>query len=130
MLPGGAGLATGRRLAGRPPGLADSPFRVGSGLRTLVESQFHSQPEPSALELRLPAIPLRQTVELVHIDLPADQAEPLFERGVLPGCRICPVRSSPSGDPIVSIDGSLLALRRETAACLCVRLLTSLQEVS
>ena len=82
------------------------------------------------MELRLPAIPLRQTVELVHIDRPADQAEPLFERGVLPGCRICPVRSSPSGDPIVSIDGSLLALRRETAACLCVRLLTSLQEVS
>ena len=82
------------------------------------------------MELRLPAIPLHQTVELVHIDLPADQAEPLFERGVLPGCRICPVRSSPSGDPIVSIDGSLLALRRETAACLCVRLLTSLQEVS
>jgi len=85
------------------------------------------------LDLRLPAIPLRQTVELVHIDLPADQAEPLLERGVLPGCKICPVRSSPSGDPIVSIDGSLLALRRETAACLCVRLLsavTQLQEAS
>ncbi len=78
--------------------------------------------------LRLPSIPLQQTVELVHIDLPAEQAEPLFERGLLPGCRICPVRSSPSGDPIVSIDGSLLALRRETAACLCVRLLTQLQE--
>jgi Fe2+ transport system protein FeoA len=83
--------------------------------------------------LRLPAIPLRQTVELVSIDLPADQAEPLLERGVLPGCKICPVRSSPSGDPIISIDGSLLALRRETAACLCVRLLsgvTPLQEAS
>jgi Fe2+ transport system protein FeoA len=82
------------------------------------------------LDLRLPAIPLRQTVELVYIDLPADQAEPLLERGLLPGCRICPVRSSPSGDPIISIDGSLLALRKETAACLCVRLLTSLQEAS
>ena len=82
------------------------------------------------MELRLPAIPLRQTVELVRIDLPADQAEPLMERGVLPGCKICPVRSSPSGDPIVSVDGSLLALRKETAACLCVRLLTSLQEAS
>jgi Fe2+ transport system protein FeoA len=86
------------------------------------------------LDLRLPSIPLRQTVELVHIDLPADLAEPLLERGVLPGCKICPVRSSPSGDPIISIDGSLLALRRETAACLCVRLLsasaTQLQEAS
>ena len=79
-------------------------------------------------DLRLGDIPLKQEVELVHIDLPADQLEPLLERGVLPGCRICPVRSSPAGDPIVSVDGSLLALRRETAACLCVRLLSSLQE--
>jgi len=83
--------------------------------------------DPALTDLRLGDIPLQQTVELTHIDLPADEMEPLLERGVLPGCRICPVRSSPSGDPIVSIDGSLLALRRETAACLCVRLLSALQ---
>jgi Fe2+ transport system protein FeoA len=81
-------------------------------------------------DLRLGDIPLRQEVELVSIDLPLELAEPLLERGVLPGCRICPVRSSPGGDPIVSIDGSLLALRRETAACLCVRILTGLQDAS
>ena len=81
-------------------------------------------------ELRLGDIPMRQEVELVSIDLPADLAEPLLERGVLPGCRICPVRSSPGGDPIVSVDGSLLALRRETADCLCVRILSSLQDVA
>jgi Fe2+ transport system protein FeoA len=80
--------------------------------------------EEADAELRLGDIPLRQTVELVRIDLPADRAEPLLERGVLPGCRICPVRSSPTGDPIISVDGSLLALRRETADCLCVRLLS------
>jgi Fe2+ transport system protein FeoA len=80
--------------------------------------------EEAESELRLGDIPLSQTVELVRIDLPAEQAEPLLERGVLPGCRICPVRSSPAGDPIVSVDGSLLALRRETANCLCVRLLS------
>lgn len=95
----------------------------------------HPQPAAEAVEalhpeLRLGDIPFRQTVELTRIDLPVEQAEPLFERGLLPGCRICPVRSSPSGDPIVSIDGSLLALRRETAACLCVRMLAQLQEAS
>lgn len=79
-------------------------------------------------DLRLGDIPMQQEVELVSIDLPMELAEPLLERGVLPGCRICPVRSSPGGDPIVSIDGSLLALRRETAACLCVKLLSSLQD--
>ena len=79
-------------------------------------------------DLRLGDVPMQQEVELVSIDMPAELAEPLLERGVLPGCRICPVRSSPGGDPIVSIDGSLLALRRETADCLCVKLLSSLQD--
>lgn len=83
-----------------------------------------------APELRLGDIPLRQEVELVSIDMPAHEAEPLLERGVLPGCRICPVRSSPGGDPIVTIDGSLIALRRETADCLCVRILSQLQDAT
>lgn len=78
--------------------------------------------------MRLGQVPMRQVVELVSIDLPADQAEPLFERGILPGCRICPIRSSPSGDPIVEIDGALLALRKETAECLCVRLINQFQD--
>lgn len=87
-------------------------------------------PEEAVGGLRLGDIPLRQTVELIHIDLPPDQAEPLLERGFLPGCKICPIRSSPSGDPIVAIDGSLLALRKETAECLCVRLITQFQDAS
>lgn len=94
----------------------------------IATSQETELPTVQPNDLRLGDIPLNETVELVHIDLPADQLEPLLERGVLPGCRICPVRSSPSGDPIVSIDGSLLALRKETAECLCVKLLTSLRD--
>lgn len=72
-------------------------------------------------ELRLADVPLMQVVELVRFDLPDDQIEPLLERGVLPGCRLCPIRRSPFGDPIVRVDGSLLALRREMAGCLCVK---------
>jgi Fe2+ transport system protein FeoA len=75
--------------------------------------------------LHLGQIPLRQAVELVRIDLPADEIEPLLERGILPGCELCPVRHSPSGDPIVLVDGSYIAVRRETAACLCVRLVAA-----
>lgn len=78
----------------------------------------HGAPAP---EMRLTEVPLRETVELVRIDLPIDQLLPLFERGVLPGCRLCLVRRSPAGDPIVRVDGSLLALRREMARCLCVK---------
>jgi Fe2+ transport system protein FeoA len=84
--------------------------------------------EESEAELRLADIPLRQVVELVRIDLPSDQLEPLLERGMLPGCRLCPVRRSPSGDPIVDVDGSILALRREMAGCLCVRLSEALED--
>ena len=84
--------------------------------------------QESEAELRLADIPLRQVVELVRIDLPSDQLEPLLERGMLPGCRLCPVRRSPSGDPIVDVDGSILALRREMAGCLCVRLSEALED--
>jgi len=79
-------------------------------------------PDDSAeQDLRLADIPLQQTVELVDFDLPEDQVEPLLERGVLPGCKMCPVRRSPFGDPVVMIDGTLIALRKELAGCLCVR---------
>ena len=72
-------------------------------------------------ELFLAEIPLRETVELVRIDLPHDQMEPLLELGLMPGCRLCPVRRSPFGDPVLMVDGSLIAVRREMAGCLCVR---------
>jgi len=77
--------------------------------------------EGDDLDLRLSDVPLDEVVELVRFDLPAEELEPLLERGVLPGCRLCPVRRSPFGDPVVLVDGSLLALRREMAGCLCVR---------
>lgn len=71
--------------------------------------------------MRLSKVPLREVVELLSIELPDHLAEPLLERGLLPGCRLCPLRRSPGGDPIVLVDGTMLALRRETAACICVR---------
>ena len=73
-------------------------------------------------DLRLADVDLDEEVELVRIDLPPEQMEPLLERGLLPGCRLCPIRRSPSGDPIVAVDGTVLALRREMAGCLCVKI--------
>ena len=65
--------------------------------------------------------PLHRAVELERIDAPSDEVEPLLERGILPGCRLRRVRNSPAGDPIISVEGTLLALRRESAAQLFVR---------
>lgn len=84
-------------------------------------SRTETSDRATTMDLRLADIPLREVVELVAIDLPADQMEPLLERGMLPGCRMCPIRRSPFGDPIVDVEGTLIALRRETASCLCVR---------
>jgi Fe2+ transport system protein FeoA len=93
-----------------------------SGERVAMATQHPSANNP-IVELMLAEVPLRQTVELVRIDLPTDEVGPLLERGILPGCQLCPVRRSPSGDPILMVDGGLIALRREVAGCLCVRLL-------
>lgn len=83
--------------------------------------QTHEPVEPPLLDLRLIDIELDQVVELVRLDMPEDQMLPLLELGVLPGCELCPVLHSPSGDPIVIVDGTMLALRRSVADCLCVK---------
>lgn len=56
------------------------------------------------------------------IDLPSDDARRLMELGFLPGTQITAGRSAPGGDPqVFQVDGSEIALRRETAKRLTVR---------
>src|SRR5437763_11356819 len=58
---------------------------------------------------------------LEKIDLPGDDARRLMELGFLPGTRITAGRSAPGGDPrVFQVDGSEIALRRETARFLKV----------
>lgn len=59
---------------------------------------------------------------LDHIDLPEDEARRLMEIGFLPGHTIIPAQSAPGGDPrVFRVDGSEVALRRETARKLILR---------
>jgi ferrous iron transport protein A len=52
-----------------------------------------------------------------RIDLPEHQAGRLMELGFLPGATIVAAYSAPGGDPrIFRVDGSEVALRRETAS--------------
>jgi ferrous iron transport protein A len=58
---------------------------------------------------------------LDRIDLPHEDARRLMELGFLPGTRITAGRSAPGGDPrVFQVDGSEIALRRETARLLRV----------
>ena len=60
---------------------------------------------------------------LDRIDLPGDDARRLMELGFLPGTRVIAGCSAPGGDPrVFQVDGSEIALRRETARRLKVRL--------
>ena len=59
---------------------------------------------------------------LEGIDLPGDDARRLMELGFLPGARITAGLSAPGGDPrVFQVDGSEIALRRETARRVKVR---------
>jgi ferrous iron transport protein A len=59
---------------------------------------------------------------LDRLDLPEDIARRLMELGFLPGHIIIPARSAPGGEPrVYRVDGSEVALRRETASHLILR---------
>ena len=59
---------------------------------------------------------------LVRLQLHAALEERLMEQGFVPGAAITVARSGPSGDPrVYRVDGVEIALRRETAAGLWVR---------
>jgi len=59
---------------------------------------------------------------LDRLDLPEDDARRLMELGFLPGHAVTPGHSAPGGDPrVFRVDGTEVALRRETAARLILR---------
>lgn len=59
---------------------------------------------------------------LDRLDLPEDIARRLMELGFLPGNEVIPGRRAPGGGPrVFQVDGSEVALRRDTAARIYVR---------
>jgi Fe2+ transport system protein FeoA len=60
---------------------------------------------------------------LDHIELPGDDARRLMEMGFIPGTRVVAAHSAPGGGPrVFQVDGSEIALRRDTASRMKVRL--------
>ena len=57
-----------------------------------------------------------EAATLEGLDLPGEEARRLMELGFLPGTRVIAGQSAPGGDPrVFQVDGSEIALRRETA---------------
>jgi ferrous iron transport protein A len=56
------------------------------------------------------------------VDLASEEAQRVMELGFIPGARVTAARSAPGGDPrVYRVDGSEIALRRETAARMKLR---------
>jgi Fe2+ transport system protein FeoA len=77
---------------------------------------------PDAVQRSLVDLHRGDAAILDGIDLPGEEARRLMELGFLPGAQITAGRSAPGGDPqVFQVDGSEIALRRETARRLKVR---------
>ena len=86
----------------------------------MLQLSGNSQNEPTATLMDLRR---GDSATLASIELPVDDARRLMELGFLPGTEITAGRSAPGGDPrVFQVDGSEIALRRETARLLKVRL--------
>jgi Fe2+ transport system protein FeoA len=91
----------------------------------MLQMSVNSNPGPapqSVLVRSLAQLPEGEAGVLDHLDLPDDIARRLMELGFLPGHIIVPARSAPGGEPrVYRVDGSEVALRRETASHLILR---------
>jgi ferrous iron transport protein A len=78
--------------------------------------------QPEVLSATLVDLRRGDAAVLDRIDLPGDDARRLMELGFIPGTTITAGQSAPGGDPrVFQVDGSEIALRRETARRLKVR---------
>jgi ferrous iron transport protein A len=100
------------------------PFQFWFNMQTDVK-------KPGAKKISRSGAPPRDLTELRRgehgvldrLDLPEDDARRLMEMGFLPGHTVTPAHSAPGGDPrVFRVDGSEVALRRETARRLILKI--------
>ena len=79
-------------------------------------------PNSSKTPKNLAQLPEGEAAVIDRLDLPDDVARRLMELGFLPGHVVVPARRAPGGGPrVYRVDGSEVALRRETASHLILR---------
>ena len=87
-----------------------------SKMQTVVKKRHNPNPRD------LTHLKRGETGILDRLDLPEDDARRLMEMGFVPGHSITPAHAAPGGDPrVFRVDGSEVALRRETARRLILR---------
>lgn len=87
-----------------------------------VNKTARSAPNPAVAPKTLAQLAEGEPGTLDRLELPEDIARRLMELGFLPGHVIVPARSAPGGEPrVYRVDGSEVALRRETAGHLILK---------
>lgn len=109
-----------RKKSGKPAKPVDKQSKLAHTEGVLQLSSNKDQAAPAATLVDLGR---GDAAILDRIELPGEDARRLMELGFLPGARITAGWSAPGGDPrVFQVDGSEVALRRETARKLKVRL--------
>jgi ferrous iron transport protein A len=114
--------------AGRKLRLAEPELDVlrkkrntGSTMQLSVNSAANGRKAPVSPQT-LAQLREGESGTLDRLELPEDVARRLMELGFLPGHVVVPARSAPGGEPrVYRVDGSEVALRRETAKRLILR---------
>lgn len=89
----------------------------------LSVNKVGAETAPAARVRRLADLREGETAVIDRIDLPVDFATRLMELGFLPGMSVIAARCAPGGDPrVFRVDGSEIALRRDTAAKLLLKM--------
>jgi ferrous iron transport protein A len=98
----------------------DTWFEMQMAVKKARQAKDNPLPNPGATNLM--ELKHGESGILDRLDLPEDDARRLMELGFLPGHAITPGHSAPGGDPrVFRVDGSEVALRRETARKLILR---------
>jgi Fe2+ transport system protein FeoA len=115
---GGKTVALKKRKKYNPP--LDKNFGRG---HTEIKMQLSgNKHQPEAFCGTLVDLRRGDAAILDRIDLPGEDARRLMELGFLPGTTITAGFSAPGGDPrVFQVDGSEIALRRETARRMMIR---------
>ena len=98
----------------------DTWFEMQMAVKKVRHGKHNPLPNPGATNLM--ELKHGESGILERLDLPEDDARRLMELGFLPGHAITPGHSAPGGDPrVFRVDGSEVALRRDTARKLILR---------
>ena len=117
-----------KRASRRMPIKVLDVLQPGVDTKSMLQMQLSVKKAPRAA--RNPAVAPKTLAQLAEgepgtldrLELPEDIARRLMELGFLPGHVIVPARSAPGGEPrVYRVDGSEVALRRETAGHLILK---------